>query len=101
MIGKEVVRISGCGHLGDGNIHLSIAAKEFTDEMHKKLEPFVFEFTSKQKGSVSAEHGIGIQKPKYMHFSKSEAAISVMHQIKEMMDPKGILNPYKVLPDKN
>ena len=49
-------------------------------------------------GSVSAEHGIGIQKPKYLHYSKSDSMISTMKVIKEALDPNGILNPYKVLP---
>lgn len=58
----------------------------------------MYEYTSKLKGSVSAEHGIGFRKPKYIHYSKSRASIDMMKQLKQMMDPKGILNPYKVLP---
>lgn len=66
--------------------------------MLEKVEPFVYEYTAKLKGSVSAEHGIGFRKPKYVHYSKSEAAISLMKDIKKIMDPNEILNPYKVLP---
>jgi D-2-hydroxyglutarate dehydrogenase len=64
----------------------------------KKIEPFIYEYTSNLKGSISAEHGIGFRKPKYIHYSKSNAAIDLMKDLKKMMDPKGILNPYKVLP---
>lgn len=83
---------------GDGNIHLNITVKEFSERVLKRIEPFVYEYTSKLRGSVSAEHGIGFRKPKYIHYSKSQPAIELMKDIKKLMDPKGILNPYKVLP---
>lgn len=83
---------------GDGNLHLNITAKEFDYELHNIIEPYVFEWTSELKGSVSAEHGIGFKKTKFIHYSKSHSAISLMKQIKQIMDPKGIMNPYKVLP---
>ncbi|XP_071053094.1 D-2-hydroxyglutarate dehydrogenase, mitochondrial isoform X2 [Onthophagus taurus] len=94
----EVFRICGYGHVGDGNIHLNICLKEFSQEILKKIEPYVYEFTSARKGSVSAEHGVGFRKPKYIHYSKSEAAISLMKDLKKVLDPNNILNPYKVLP---
>lgn len=94
----SVVRISGYGHLGDGNIHFQVSVKEFSQDILKKIEPFVYEYTSKLRGSVSAEHGIGFRKPKYVHYSKSPESIEIMKQLKAMFDPKGILNPYKVLP---
>lgn len=53
---------------------------------------------AKYRGSISAEHGIGTHKPSYLHLSKSANAIALMQQMKQMMDPHGILNPYKVLP---
>lgn len=83
---------------GDSNLHLNVACKSFNQEIYKAVEPFVFEYTSKLKGSVSAEHGIGFHKTKYLKYSKTPEAIAFMKQIKQMMDPNGILNPYKVLP---
>jgi FAD/FMN-containing dehydrogenase len=50
---------------------------------------------------VSAEHGIGFKKTQYIHFSKSQSSLNLMVNIKKLMDPKGILNPYKVLPAKH
>ncbi|XP_056634624.1 D-2-hydroxyglutarate dehydrogenase, mitochondrial [Diorhabda sublineata] len=97
-LGDRSHRVCGYGHLGDGNIHLSISVSEFTKEILDLIEPYVYEVTSKFKGSVSAEHGIGFRKPKYMHYSKSKEAIMLMKHIKNLMDPNGILNPYKVLP---
>lgn len=55
-------------------------------------------YEAKYRGSISAEHGIGTHKPEFLHLSKSENAIKLMRQMKRMMDPNGILNPYKVLP---
>ena len=46
---------------------------------------------------MSAEHGIGFKKTKFLHYSKDASAISLMKEIKKLMDPNGILNPYKVL----
>jgi D-2-hydroxyglutarate dehydrogenase len=63
-----------------------------------KIEPFVYEWTAACKGSVSAEHGLGLMKPQALHYSKSEEAIHLMEGFKKLLDPKGILNPYKVLP---
>lgn len=75
-----------------------MACKSFNQEIYSALQPFVFEYTSKLKGSISAEHGIGFHKPKYLKYSKSPETIEFMKQIKQFMDPQGILNPYKVLP---
>jgi len=51
-----------------------------------------------ERGSVSAEHGLGLSKAEYIGLSKSPEMVALMRQVKEMFDPKGILNPYKVLP---
>lgn len=91
-------RIPFFSSTGDSNLHLNVACKTFNQEIYKAVEPFVFEYTSKLKGSVSAEHGIGFHKTKYLKYSKTPEAISFMKQIKLLMDPNGILNPYKVLP---
>ncbi|XP_025829503.1 D-2-hydroxyglutarate dehydrogenase, mitochondrial-like [Agrilus planipennis] len=97
-VGKDAVRVCGYGHLGDGNIHLNITVKNYSKEIMNKIEPFIYEYTSKLRGSVSAEHGIGFKKPKYVKYSKSPPAIALMKDIKKLMDANGILNPYKVLP---
>lgn len=62
------------------------------------LEPYIFEQVAKLQGSISAEHGIGFKKPQYIHYSKNENSLNLMKDIKQLMDPNGILNPYKVLP---
>lgn len=79
-------------------MHLNITSPEFSSKLLAEIEPFVFEWISKHNGSISAEHGIGFKKTKFLKFSKNETAISTMAQIKKLMDPNHILNPYKVLP---
>ena len=50
------------------------------------------------RGSISAEHGLGLMKAACIGYSKPPVAVEVMRQIKAALDPRGILNPYKVLP---
>ncbi|KAK3269045.1 D-2-hydroxyglutarate dehydrogenase, mitochondrial [Cymbomonas tetramitiformis] len=90
--------VVGYGHLGDGNLHLNISCPTYTPEVEAMIEPFVYEWTSEQRGSISAEHGIGSMKAECLAYSKSKPAIDLMKQIKKSMDPNGIMNPYKVLP---
>lgn len=87
--------------LGDGNLHLNICCEKFSPKILAQIEPFIFEWISRHQGSISAEHGVGFAKPKYLKYSKSKAAIETMIKIKQLMDPNGILNPYKVLPQEH
>lgn len=97
-VGDLAYRVCGYGHVGDSNLHLNVSCREFNDEIYKRVEPFVYEYTSKLRGSVSAEHGIGFLKTKYLKYSKQPEALHLMKELKMLMDPNGILNPYKVLP---
>lgn len=98
-LGSRIIRCCGYGHIGDGNLHLNMTTKEFDKEVLNLIEPAVYEWTSKVCGSISAEHGLGFKKRNYIHFSKSSGAVTLMKQMKKLLDPNGILNPYKVLPD--
>eukprot|EP01130_Rhizamoeba_saxonica_P003735 TRINITY_DN1551_c0_g2_i6.p3 TRINITY_DN1551_c0_g2~~TRINITY_DN1551_c0_g2_i6.p3 ORF type:complete len:202 (-),score=51.06 TRINITY_DN1551_c0_g2_i6:1132-1737(-) len=89
--------VYGYGHIGDGNIHLNIMAKEYSEDLQNKLEPFVYEYTSNFNGSISAEHGIGQMKADHIHYSKSEIELEIMKNIKQIFDRNGIMNPYKVI----
>ena len=51
-----------------------------------------------RRGSISAEHGLGFAKNKYLAYSKSQGNIDMMRRIKKLFDPKGLMNPYKYLP---
>ena len=93
--------VTGFGHLGDGNLHLNIYTPGVFEKLtavHEAIEPFVYEWIAERRGSISAEHGIGVMKPAFLSMSKSEPMIQVMHGLKGLLDPNGILNPHKVLP---
>jgi D-2-hydroxyglutarate dehydrogenase len=58
----------------------------------------VYERVAAQRGSISAEHGLGQMKASCIGYTKPPAAVALMAGIKQLLDPHGILNPYKVLP---
>ena len=90
------------GHIGDGNVHLNILkpvdlAKELFFEQCQDVSKWVFEIVAKYKGSISAEHGVGLLKQPYLHYSRSPEEIKYMTAIKKVFDPNNIMNPGKVL----
>uniref|UniRef100_A0A8C5MJ95 D-2-hydroxyglutarate dehydrogenase, mitochondrial n=1 Tax=Leptobrachium leishanense TaxID=445787 RepID=A0A8C5MJ95_9ANUR len=97
-LGSTAKTVVGYGHLGDGNLHLNVTAESHTDTVLAALEPFVYEWTAQHRGSISAEHGLGFKKKDHIYYSKSREAVQLMQKIKYMLDPKGIMNPYKTIP---
>ncbi|KAM5465987.1 D-lactate ferricytochrome c oxidoreductase [Microsporum audouinii] len=91
---REVV---GYGHMGDSNLHLNVAVRQYSKEVEKMIEPWVYEWISKRNGSISAEHGLGIAKKEYIGYSKNESMVKLMQQLKKLYDPNGIMNPYKYI----
>ena len=91
------------GHIGDGNLHVNIMKPEamekdeFLAKTHE-VDAALMDLVRKHRGSVSAEHGIGLLKRDWLGHSRSPAEIELMRQMKRVLDPKGILNPGKVLP---
>lgn len=86
-------------HLGDGNIHFVVYPSD-SDPAHKNaLMVATEDLVRALGGSFSAEHGIGLSKKPSMARQKDAVALDVMRAIKAALDPKGILNPGKVLPD--
>ena len=57
-LGDDIVRCVGYGHIGDGNMHLNITSRHYNQEVMDKIEPYLYQWTSEQKGSISAEHGM-------------------------------------------
>ena len=92
------------GHLGDGNIHFNVSQPTGTDrkayldrweEMNETVHAVVLDLG----GSISAEHGIGQLKRNLMPHIKSPVELDLMRMLKRTLDPNGILNPGKLLPD--
>lgn len=97
---KVGARIKSFGHAGDGNLHIYVLKDDIKDEdwpdtlsgamreMYKKAKEL--------KGAVSGEHGIGYAKKEYLHEHLSEDVIELMRGVKQVFDPKNILNPNKI-----
>ncbi|KAK3546198.1 hypothetical protein QTP70_025224, partial [Hemibagrus guttatus] len=98
-LGSQAKNVVGYGHVGDGNLHLNITSPAGDAALLEAIEPYVYEWTRTRQGSISAEHGLGLKKRNYIYYSKSQEAVRLMADFKTMLDPKGILNPYKTLPD--
>jgi FAD/FMN-containing dehydrogenase len=90
------------GHIGDGNLHVNImkpealGKDEFLAKTHE-VDRDMFELVRLHKGSVSAEHGIGLLKREWLGHTRSPLEITLMRHLKATLDPKGLLNPGKVL----
>jgi FAD/FMN-containing dehydrogenase len=84
------------GHLGDGNIHLAISAGPESGEARAEVEHIVYAPLGDLGGSVSAEHGIGLEKKPYLSWCRTDAEIELMKSMKRTLDPNGILNPGKI-----
>lgn len=87
--------IAGCGHAGDGNVHLSVFQPE--PETRKRVMTAIFRAGMELGGVISAEHGIGCEKMKYFLELEDPSKIALMRRIKGAFDPHGILNPGTLL----
>jgi|DewCreStandDraft_1066081.scaffolds.fasta_scaffold00565_50 FAD/FMN-containing dehydrogenase len=83
------------GHIGDGNIHVNVLGADPNDE---RVAETVFTLAAELEGSISAEHGIGVAKVRWLRLTRSEADIAAMRAIKRALDPAGILNPGVLFP---
>ena len=87
--------VSGCGHVGDGNVHLSVFQPDH-ERRHQFLDA-VFRTAVDLGGAVSGEHGIGIEKQEYFLDLENPVKIALMQRIKTAFDPKGILGPHRLV----
>ena len=84
------------GHIADSNLHFMCYTGSHDDV--KAMYDVVYKVVGDFGGSVSAEHGIGVQKIGYLQHSRTPAEIALMQNLKQALDPKGILNPGRVIP---
>ncbi len=85
------------GHVADGNIHFIIGKDSDDDKLKSEINEIIYSNTEKVDGSISAEHGIGLDKKKYLIKTRSQDEIELMRLIKKSIDPKNILNPGRVI----
>ena len=96
------IEVLGYGHLGDGNIHVNILKMSASEDDWERFSPYVIEqviaIALEYGGSISGEHGIGLTKKQFMPLMFSSHDLTIMKQIKAIVDPLGILNPGKLHP---
>jgi len=97
--GWEVVLF---GHIGDGNLHINVMKPDDLDRADffartGDADHALFSLVRAHGGSISAEHGIGLLKKPYLAYSRSPEELALLRAIKRAFDPKGILNPGKIL----
>ena len=83
------------GHVADSNLHLSIKS-DGDAKLEHEIDGEVYKAVGDWGGSISAEHGIGVHKRPFLHYSRTPEEIALMRQLKAALDPKGTLNPGKV-----
>lgn len=91
------------GHIGDGNLHINLLppegmGSEAFGHLRDEVTSLLAAALSRHGGSISAEHGIGLVKRRYLSSSRSAAEIALMRGIRASFDPNGILNPGKLFP---
>ena len=96
---KYNLPVSTVGHIGDGNLHPQIAL-DFNNkdevERYKKIKDELYELTLKLGGNLSAEHGIGLEKRKFINKAIDNSTLKLMRTIKKTLDKNNILNPNKI-----
>ncbi|MDR5753852.1 MULTISPECIES: FAD-binding oxidoreductase [unclassified Caballeronia] len=85
------------GHIGDSNLHVTVDGHSVPGVPHHEVYAFVYDMVVPYRGSVSAEHGIGLLKREFLPLSRSPEEIAAMTAIKRALDPNGILNPGKLI----
>ena len=87
--------VTGCGHVGDGNVHISVFQPD--DERRRALIHGIFETALAAGGAISGEHGIGTEKLPYFLEMQDPVSLELMRAIKAVFDPQGILGPDRLL----
>ena len=82
------------GHVGDGNLHVNVTGVDPSDE---SVDDAVLRLVVASGGSISAEHGIGTAKRRWLSLQRSAEELAVFRSIKDALDPRGILNPHVLL----
>ncbi|HUY66577.1 MAG TPA: FAD-binding oxidoreductase [Acidimicrobiales bacterium] len=83
------------GHVGDGNVHVNVTGSTPGDD---RVDDVVLRLAAGLGGSISAEHGIGTAKKRWLSLSRTSAELSAFRSLKVALDPGGILNPNVLLP---
>jgi FAD/FMN-containing dehydrogenase len=91
-------RILHYGHAGDGNLHLTVSVGAISHEIEHKVQTAVYTAVRAVGGSVSAEHGIGLERLDFIGWTRTPQELALMRTLKTALDPHNLMNPGKVLP---
>jgi FAD/FMN-containing dehydrogenase len=91
---EPAARVFLFGHAGDGNVHVNVVGVAPDDD---RVTDVVLRLVAELGGSISAEHGIGTAKRRWLHLTRSAAELAAYRAIKEALDPRGVLNPHVLL----
>ncbi|HJO71156.1 MAG TPA: FAD-binding oxidoreductase [Flavobacteriaceae bacterium] len=94
---ENVKTIFPFGHVADGNIHFIIGKDSGEDSITKEVNKIIYSNIESVNGSISAEHGIGLDKKEYLKCTRNKEEIELMKLLKKSIDPKNILNPGRIL----
>ena len=92
-----LTRLAVFGHLGDSNLHIVVGTETEDLDVYHRVEDILYAPLQALSGSISAEHGIGLEKKRYLHYSRNAEEIATMQLLKRTFDPNNILNPGKVI----
>jgi glycolate dehydrogenase FAD-linked subunit len=101
LSGESGIKIVNFGHAGDGNIHVNLMVNRADPDEYARARDLVreiFRLTLEMGGTISGEHGVGLTKSDYIGMEIQPAELEVMKKIKDVFDPRGILNPGKIFP---
>ncbi|HSN98256.1 MAG TPA: FAD-binding oxidoreductase [Candidatus Nanopelagicales bacterium] len=90
------------GHIGDGNLHVNVMKPDDLpkDEFLRRTREAdhdMFALVEAHRGSISAEHGVGLLKKDYLRYTRAHAELEIMRAVKRALDPQGLMNPGKIL----
>jgi FAD/FMN-containing dehydrogenase len=85
------------GHAGDGNLHLVVSLGKHRAGNENDVDRIVYQTVQSVRGSIAAEHGIGMSRLPFIGLTRSEAELALMARLKQALDPQGLLNPGKVV----
>ena len=92
----DTFRCTTFGHLGDNNLHFLLTVGSKDHDEQTEVMRIIYDELRPYRGSISAEHGIGLEKRPFLDVSREPAEVELMRTLKKALDPKGILNPGRI-----
>jgi FAD/FMN-containing dehydrogenase len=89
------------GHVSDGNLHINVLKPQTLTQAEfvrhcEQVNELLFTTVQRFDGSISAEHGVGLTKKPYLHYTREPVEVAYMKALKQVFDPNGIMNPGKI-----